>query len=81
MQEAAAAAAAGEQKPEPVVEEVVQPADDTSDPLFDVDEDEDPNDLPDSILKYKTILKRARKGMGKFTDANFDKDEPSTIIG
>lgn len=51
------------------------------DPLDDVDSDQDPNELPDSIEKYKTILKRARKGEGKFTDDKFDHNDPHGIIG
>lgn len=45
------------------------------DPFYGIDVDMDPNDMPDSIEKYKTIVLRAREaGKGKWTDTVFTTD-------
>lgn len=51
------------------------------DPYYGIDIDQDPNDMPDSIEKYKTILLRARDGKGKFIDRQFKagKNDPSAL--
>lgn len=33
--------------------------------------------MPDCVLKYKVIMKRALKGMGKFEDTQFPADDSS----
>jgi hypothetical protein len=46
-------------------------AEKSGDPFYGIDVEMDPNDMPDSIEKYKTIVLRARNGHGKFVDTNF----------
>jgi hypothetical protein len=45
--------------------------------LAGVDENMDIDSMPDCRLKYKIIVKRARMGMGKFSDSQFTADDNS----